>query len=264
MDQSVTHIVRVARDKSLASETLSADQLGGLASTFRAVRWWRDRWSDRAVRTEARRVMRENGSLVIIGSGVRFDIPQPFDEFFEAIEIARATTGNDERLKTISGEAPTRQERVLEVFKWIGYSIGILAVVGLMIGFFFGFPFRAFLSIGLSGLAIGVTFLLVALLVRLRDRFFLVPGGVAVVRRAARRGRPPRITVFSRTDSCLVYRIVSTGKSSVLCFELWTHLGRVVRRAVSEREAISLLAVWQSAQAPLEDDRLEAMLCVGS
>ena len=204
--------------------------------------------------------MRERGSLVLIGPGISFEIPQPFDEFFEAIEFARPTTGNDDRLRTISGETPTRQERATAVLKWIGYGMALLAAVGLIVGFFLGFPIRGYLFLAFGAMGVCVVLFVVAMLVGLRDRFYLVPGGVAVVRRAARRGRPPRITVFSRTDSVLVYRMVSTGKTMILCFELWTHLGRVVRRAVSEREAISLLAVWQSAQEPLDDDKLEALV----
>lgn len=260
MSRRTTHIIRVGREKSFASDTLEPAQLARLEAVFRAVRWWRDRWRERSFRAEARRVMRESGGLAFIGPGVHFEVPPPFDEFFEAIEIAGATLNDDERLKTISGLKPTRSERIGRVIQYVAVTLGVLAAVGLFVGYFKGFPFRAYRVIAITLMGVGLAIVLLRMLIRLRARLFLVPGGVAVVRRGGRRGGRPRITVFSPADSCLVFRLVHTGKTVILVMELWTHVGKVVRRAVSERTAMSVLAVWRSAQPPLEDDRLEALV----
>lgn len=262
MDEPAIHIVRVARNRSFSCDTLPVEYLARLEAAFRAGRWWRDRWADRAFRAEARRVMRECGGLVLLGPGVKFEIPPAFDEFFEAIEIATPFWERDGRLKTISGEAPTREERVGAVFKVIGIVIAVLLGLGFVLGFFLGFPFRAYRIIGLTLLGWTALVFLIVQLVRIRAHVYLVPGGLAVVRRPPRKGRPPRITVFSRDDSCMVFRLVSTGKTVVMMLELWTHAGRTVGRAVSQREAMSAVAVWKSGQKPLDDDRLvEVVRC---
>lgn len=260
MSDVSAHIVHVGRDKSFTSESLPTEALARLESNFRAGRWWQDRWSDRAFRSEARHVLRQVGGLVLIGPGVRLEERAAFGEFFEAIEIASPTSGGDPRLKTVSGEAPTRQERYGAVFKTIGIVMGVLLAAGLVIGFFIGLPFLIVKTLLIAAGAVVVLVYLTILLLGRRSRCFLVPGGIAIVRRGPRRGARPRITVFSASDSCLVFRLMSTGKTVVLVMELWTHVGRVVRRAVTEREAISVLAVWRSGHAPLEDDQLEAML----
>lgn len=256
MSSKPTHIVKVDRRKVFASDTLPAEQLVRLEAAFRAGRWWRDRWADREFRSEARRVMRECGGLVLIGPGVSFEIPAAFDEFFEAIEVATPAMYKDDRLKTMSGEAATKEERIGRVMVAIAAFVVVALVAGLIIGYFFGIPFMAYKAIGISMIVMFGVVLLVTHLIRLRARVYLVPGGLAVVRRPARKGMPPRITVFSRDDSCLVFRLVSTGKTVVMMMELWTPAGGKVARAVSQREAMSAVAVWKSAQAPLDDDRL--------
>lgn len=252
----MTHIIQVDRKETFTSDSLPADALAQLATTFRNVRWWRDRWRDRTFRDVARRIMRARGGLVLIGPGVKLDLPDAFDEFFEAIEICNAFSTGDQRLKNISGETPTRQERFGRVIKHVGLVVLAVMAAGLAFLFRHGIPSKLVVAGGVSIFIIGLTLFSIHLLTRRRARFFLVPGGIAVVRHRIRRGQPPRITIFSRNDTCLAFRLVSTGKTVILVMELWTHLGRVVRRAITEREAISVIAVWRGTQEPLEDDRL--------
>jgi|GEM_PF-3168588 len=256
------HIVRVGRDRSFTSGTLPVEDLSRLEAPFQAARWWRDRWWDRAFRSEARRIMRERGGLILIGPGIQFDIPDAFDEFFEAIEISSLNMRPDERLKSLSGEKPTREERFSRYGKIILIVMGILFACGGVVGYFIGIPWRIVKILGIVIVAIPAFVLLVLQFVRLRSRVYLVPGGVAVVRRPPRKGRPPRITVFSRRDTVLTFRLVSNGKTVTRLMELWTPAGGTVRRGVSQREAMSAVAVWMGDQAPLDDDRLvEVVSC---
>jgi hypothetical protein len=250
------HVVCVDKKKKFSSATLPSDALQRLETAFGAGSWWRDRWTAKAFREAARDVLREHGGLVLIGPSVKFEVPPPFSEMFEPIEISTGLGDDRERLKTISGEKPTRQERWIQVGNYI--AVFFVSLLPILMGLVYlrGLPKVA---IGILVLTIAGTGLLVWLIValsRLGGRCFLVPGGVAMVRRPLRRGQPPRVTVLSRADSCVVFRYVNQGKTVVLKMELWTHAGRTVSRAVSEREAMSLLATWLGEMTPPDDDKL--------
>jgi hypothetical protein len=253
------HIVHVDRKKNFTSSTLAPDVMQRLESAFRAVPWWRDRWADRRVRDTALAIVRELGGLVLIGPGMRFENPEPFNELFEPIEIARPLGDETERLKTLSGAAPTRQERITWFLAIFGWVAGVALIVLMILALFRGLPIRIAAVFGGAFALVICTLGLVVTLQRLGGRWYLVPGGLAIVRRPIRRGQPARVTVLSRADAGLTYRYVSSGKTTILVLELWTHLGKRFRRSVSEREAMSVLAAWQSSQAPPPDERLQEL-----
>lgn len=256
MTRISAHIVHVDKRKNFSSTTLPADALQRLEASFRAIPWWRDKWTAKTFRVAARDVHREHGGLVLIGPGVKFDIPPPFLEMFEAIEIGTGLGDDGERLKVLSGDAPTSQERWRRIGKWIAVTIATAFVLMFGALIFRGMPQRVlYVVLG----AIGFNALVVLGIFSIQGmgkRCFLIPGGIALVRRPVRRGQPPRITVLSRRDSCVVIRYVHHGKTVVLTLELWTHAGGKVSRAVSEREAMSLIATWQGTVTPPGDEKL--------
>lgn len=259
MGSTVTHIVQIDRHRKFASSTLAPPVVAQLEAAYHASPWWRDRWTNRQFREAAREVLHRSGSLVLLGPRIRFDVPPAFTEFFEPIEVALALSDHTERLKTISGEKPTRQER----WRWLVLAIFCVSaaafLIPLGIAFLRGMPPRAMLFISATAI---ITVLVVAAAIKLRrlhGRWYLVPGAIAVVRRPVRRDLPARVTVLSREDSVLAFRYVSTGKTTVLFAELWTHLGKRIRRPVSQREAISILAAWQSPLPPPPDERLQEL-----
>lgn len=259
MSSSAPHIVRVDRKKNFTSLTLAPEELQRLESAFRTAPWWRDRWSDRAFRTAAKDIVRQKGGLAIIGSGMSFDNPPPFAEVFEPIEIAIGLGSNADQLKTLSGAAPTREERVSRIIVWILWLFGLAVLVGLIVAYFRGLPPRVLVFFG-GTIALAASVLtLVVVLKRRGGRWYLVPGGVAIVRRPARRGNAPRVTVLSRADTCLAFRLVSNGKTVMRMMELWTPLDKRLHRSVSEREAISVLAAWQSPHCSPPDERLQEL-----
>ncbi len=234
-----------------------------MEAAFRAGSWWRDRWSSVAFRRACRSVQQSAGSLVLLAHGLPFDMPAPFEELFEPIEIGTGFGGHSERLKTLSGETPTRQERR----QWIVCTVLIVSVVAFAVplgmAFYRGLPPRAAAVIAGAALLTGVAVYAAVALQRLRGRWFLVPGGVAIVRRPARRGGPARVTVLGRADACLLFRYVHTGKTSVLTVEIWAAGATRYRRAISDREAVSLLAAWQSPHEPPDDERLQELVTYG-
>ena len=256
MKKVKAHVVCVDKKKKFSSATLPSDALLRLETAFGAGSWWRDKWTAKAFREAARDVLREHGGLVLIGPSVKFEVPPPFSEMFEPIEISTGLGDDRERLKTISGEEPTRQERWTRVGRWIAVFAILFGLAAMTLAYLRGLPRQAITIIMLSIGGTGVIVWLAVTLSRYGDRCFLVPGGVAMIRRPVRRGQPPRVTVLSRTDSCLVFRYVTQGKTVVLKMELWTHAGRTVSRGVSEREAMSLLATWQGEMSPPDDSKL--------
>lgn len=250
------HVVHVDKKKKFSSATLPSDALLRLETAFGAGSWWRDKWTAKAFRAAARDVLREHGGLVLIGPSVKFEVPPPFSEMFEPIEISTGLSDDRERLKTISGEAPTREERWQRVGKWIAVFFGFLGVLMLWVAYLHGMPKKAVMILVpmMAGIFL-LTFGIISL-VRLSGRWFLIPGGIAMVRRPIRRGQPPRVTVLSRRDSCLVLRYVHAGKVTVLTAELLTHSRKTVSRALSEREAVSLVATWQGEATPPDDSKL--------
>ena len=259
MSTSGPHIVRIDRKKNLSSDTLVPADLQRLESAFRSAPWWRDRWTNRIFRAAALGIARERGGLALIGPGMSFDNPPPFGEFFEPIEIARGLGDNSDELKTLSGPTPTRQERISQVFIWILWLAGLVLIIGMIVAFFRGLPTRAVLGLAGAGVLFALIMMLVVVIHRLAGRWYLLPGGIAIVRRPARRGQAPRVTVLSRAETCLALRYVSNGKTVTLKLELWTPLAKRLERPVSEREAISVLAAWQSPHRPPPDERLQEL-----
>jgi hypothetical protein len=259
MSAAGPHIVRIDRKKNFKSDTLAPDDIARLEGAFRAVRWWRDRWTDRSFRAAAMEIVRERGGLALVGPGMPFDNPPPFAEFFEPVEIARGFGSETEQLKTISGEKLTREERIGRIVSLLAWPAGIALIVLLLVAYFRGMPARAAIFLAGMAMLITVVMVLVVRLQRLGGRWYLLPGGLAVVRRPVRRGQSPRVTVLSRNDTCLAFRLVSNGKTVMRIMELWTPLRKRLHRSVSEREAISVLAAWQSPQKPPPDERLQEL-----
>lgn len=263
MSLPVTHVVSIDRRKRAASPTLPPDALQFLEAAYRSAPWWRDRWTCPGFRAAAREVMRKQGGLAILGPGVSFEVPPPFVEMFEPIELGLVVGRNTERLRVISGDTSTHW-RGWPVVQRIGW--GLLGICGLLFCWFFIFyviprlPPMGLLVFTISILCTGLIVQLVLMSQRGVGRLFLIPAAIAVVRGPARRGQPARVTVLSRRDSCLVFRYVSTGKSAHLCLELLTHAGRSLRRAVSKDEARSALAAWQSPLTPPPDERLQELV----
>jgi len=259
MDRTVAHIVLVDRRRNFTSTTLPPDGAAELESAFRAVPWWRDRWSHSNFRAAARRALARHGGLALLGPGTRLEPPPPFTEMFEPIEVAGGFGAERRRLRVLSGDALTRQERFNQLFWPIGALLGLVVISAAFV-----FPrlvMHPAVSVATVGvvLALGVVFSIISAVRRWSGRWFLIPGAIAAVRRPARPGRPARITVLSRRDTVLVLRLVSTGKSTMLIMELWAPAGRILRRAVSEREALGVLAAWQSPLDPPPDERLQEL-----
>ena len=250
------HVVCVDKKKKFSSATLPSDALLRLETAFGAGSWWRDKWTAKAFHEAARNVLRKHGGLVLIGPSVKFEVPPPFSEMFEPIEISTGLGDDRERLTILSGEKPTRQERWSRVGRWIAVFAILFFLAVMTIAYLRGLPRQAITIIMLAFTGTGLFVWLAVTLSRYGDRCFLVPGGVAMIRRPVRRGQPPRVTVLSRADSCMVFRYVNQGKTVVFKMELWTHAGRTVSRAVSDREAMSLLATWLGVMTPPDDDKL--------
>lgn len=252
----MAHLVQIDRRRRFTSATLPEAARARLEAAYLSGRWWRDRWTSRGFRDAVRDANREQGGLILLGPALPFEPPPPFAEWFEPVEVGAGTGSDVEALKTISGVKQTREERQ----RRLANLLAVIAIGAGLVLLAFSFSPRMpriapLLLLGLTSFVALVVFLAVKAQTW-RGRWFVVPGGLAVVRRPARRGGPMRITVLSRADSCLAFRYVSTGKTTILFAEVWTHAGRIVRRAVTSREAMSLIAAWSSPHAPPDDDRL--------
>jgi len=179
----------------------------------------------------------------LLSHEVTFDTPDAFDEFFEPIEICGMFSSRNERFKAVSGEEPTREERDAPILKLLNYCVRSLLVVVLVYSRLMGLP--RIVQLNADRMLMAMAFVVagaygVHLVIRAQARLYLVPGGVAVVRGAIRRFRSARISVHSRMNTCLVFRKVGRN----LMMELWPPEGKIVRRPISEREAISVIATW--------------------
>lgn len=261
MHANATHFVLVDRKSKLSCATLRPADLEHLEQAFHRASWWRDRWRQPVFRAAALNSARSAGAgLVLIGPGAISEIPPAFDEFFEPIELHGGMGDRTDELKTLSGEHPTSQERVGSVLRWLGAIGGVALLAGGIFALRAGVPTQVIWLIGLGILLPLAIIGLASLAGGFGARWFLVPGGVAILRRPAKRGRPPRVTVFHRGNAVLTFRMVSTGKTSVLMMEIWTLAGKSPKIAVSEREAMSTIATWQSRQTPPADARLEGLV----
>ncbi|MBL8877722.1 MAG: hypothetical protein JNG88_01280 [Phycisphaerales bacterium] len=245
----IANIVQVDRRGHCVSSSLATDAAQRLNDAFRKRSWWVDRWHNRKFRAAALNMLKAEspGGLAIIGPRMGFEIPPPFREFFEPIEFGVS----DDQWNVLSGDAPTKQERITRVALWIFAILGIIALVPMVI-VLMGSPL-AFTRIGLpmGGMLIGVAIFTVAIVWATKlsmGRWFLLPGAVAIVPHSRRSG--PRVVLLTRHEHVAVIRWVSNGKSSTLMLEFWNNGKKRYHRPVSDRTAISFLAAWQSPLPP--------------
>jgi len=247
------HIVRVDQKKQFSSESLPTPALNHLASVFKSIPWYRDRWSHNKFRQALLQSLKTDapGGLILLGPGLRFETPPPFTELFEPIQLGTA----DDRLKTLSGEVPTREERinrvVIRVFTAFGVVLFGCIVLALMRGM------SQYLLIRLIAVAAGAGLLAFTIraIVRWRSTWYLLPAAVAIV--SHRRNRP--LTLVTRFDACAIIRYVHTGKTVIRMLELISQAGKRRSTPVSEREAASFLAAWQSPHSPPKADQLNEL-----
>lgn len=249
-------IVRVDRRRRCASAGLPAAALERLETALGAGVWFGDRFARKAFRAAVLETLRREApaGLAIIGPGMHFEVPPAFSEHFEPIQLGVG----DAQLKTLSGAAPTRQERYAGVtLAFVGALVALVLTMMLLPTIRTGNP--RLIGVPLFAVAtIGLTLAIVFGLRRLAGTWYLLPGAVAVVR--AYGPRAERLALRTRLDSCLVVRYVRAGKTVVLCAELLNERGRLLRMRVSEREALSLLAAWQSARPPPAPEQLQELV----
>lgn len=252
-ERSRAHVIVVNRRREFSCATLDAAALGSLEGAFRRVPWWRDRWTHASFRSRLDAMRRDElrDGVALVGPHTVAHVPPPFDDAFEPIELGVS----DPQLRTLSGEAETRHERQSA---WV---LRILAVVGVIAGAWLLIYWLRGGSTRVAGLIVGValfTALLIPLaraLSRIGGHWYLLPGAAAIVR--PRRKRPAdRLLLCTRLDSFASIRLVSTGKSTFILLELVRNDGRRFRRPVSDREALSFLAAWQSPLPPPSPERL--------
>lgn len=246
------HIVHVESDWACSSDSLAPAALRELEVTFRQVPWYRDRWSAKTLRAATSNLLRTSaaGGLILIGPRTKIDAPPPFEHLFEPIALG----ADDERLRTLSGEKPTRQERFKQFAIWVAASFGFLVFAAITSGLWFGFS-RHVATILLA------LFTFVAVLVAIVKyaadyvrTWYLLPGSVAILRRL-RRGRG-RLTLLTRHNACAMLRYVYTGKVVMLMLELITLDGKREALPISDREAMSFLAAWRSPHPPPSREQL--------
>lgn len=237
----------VDRKGSFSSATLGPDAIALLQTAFKSGRWYQDRWSRRECLDAAHAVRDRSasGGLVLVGPGMHFEPPPPFPEHFEPIELGAA----DEQLRTLTGVTPTRQERQI---RWILLIVGaaLFALIAPFVAIAaLGGAYRIVLIVvGVAGGCVGLV-LGIVWLSKFGSSWYLVPGGVAVLKRLGK--SPHRLQLRTRYDSLATFRYVSNGKTTMLVLELWRPGERKpLRRAVSDREAVGFLAAWQSPHPP--------------
>ncbi len=250
------HLVRVDRRRNCESATLAASALRRLEAALQPFPWLSDRWTRPALRAAAFETLRSEAAsgLALIGPGMHFQPPPPFVEVFEPIQLGT----NDDQLKVLSGDAPTIQEKR----RWIVVVVLVVTALVCVV------PFAVMLMRGAAGRAVQLFSLFAGLLVltfglvlaaqRIFQRWYLLPSAVAVVRPYGSEER--RLVLFTRTDAYALLRYVHTGKTTVLVLELRSLDGRRCRRPVSEREAMSFLAAWQSPLSPPPLEQIRALL----
>ena len=253
-------LVRVDRQRNFSSSTVATETVAKIESAFRAVPWYRDRWRNKGFRSEIYRTLKHlaRGGLVLIGPGIKFSDPPPFDELFEPIRLSGGFGADDAQLRVLSGNQPTRQERGKRIALLILSPLLFIGVAAILYGWLRGAGMRIAAVVGLVFGSVGFGLSIALLTEKLGAHWYLVPGGVAIARS---RGKPAnRLVLRTARDTPAFLRYVSSGKSVILMIELWTADGRRWQRGVSEREAISFLAAWQSAHPPPSIEQLREMV----
>ncbi len=250
---ALPHIVLVDKKKQFSSPTLPIAAINRLAAVFKSIPWYRDRWSHRTFRAALLGTLRTDApaGLVVLGPGMPFEPPPPFTEAFEPIELG----AGDERLKVLSGDTPTRQELLTRRTLWVVLpGAALLAIAGLIAAFIRAraqiqamMPIFIMLAIGVALVASAVRWV-----ARWRGRWYLLPSSIAVI---DRREKPP-LKLHTRFNTCAIIRYVNAGKTVVLALELLSEPSKRRMRAVTQREAVSVLAAWQCPHPPPELDEL--------
>jgi hypothetical protein len=244
------HVVAVSRRGELSSSTLDAARLARLQAAWRESPWYRDRWTHMIFRAAAIETLRgePDAGLVLIHSALKLTPPPAFDEMFEPIPLDGSTGDDAPQMLAITGVNRTREERMQRVGLVL---IGVLLLCALVPLLTFAIVGRATrpllvffgLLAGIAGLVFCVKFVQ-----GLGRRWYVVPGGTAIVSRGVRDAE--RVEIRTRSDTVATLRLVSNGKATFRVLELFTADGRRLRQVISERESIAFLAGWASRQTP--------------
>lgn len=260
MPTNRAQIVLVDGGRNFTSTAFTAVDLGGLQAAFRAVPWYRDRWTNKNFRAEVLRFIQQtaSGGVVLIGPRIKFPIPPPFDELIEPIQLNGGLGAEDDQLRVLSGSQPTRQERGKRIALFILAPFFLLGIGAIIYGWIrgIGIQIAAVVAMIVGSAGFGLSIAKVA--ERLGGRWFLVPGAVAIVKN---RGRPEnRLVLRTARDTAAIVRYVHAGKTVILMIELWCAEGKRWRRGVTEREAMSFLAAWQSVHPPPTMEQLRELV----
>lgn len=251
LDSDNVHIVRVGKRGDFHSDTLDADRVAQLQTAFRKKRWYADGWTRKGFHQDVWRVFEtfpERG-LVFIGRNVAADAPR-FDRRFEPVEIG----SNDPQLRTLAGK--TGQKRNALDPKIL---VGALSIVAFLLGAFFvrGIGIRiAAIAGGVLALVFAIVFAIIYLQKSIGS-WYLVPGGVAIVRRMKKGA--DRLVLCTRYDSWSLLRWIHTGKSSYLVLEIRDATGKRYQTGISTADAGSFLGAWQCPHPPPSREQLEEL-----
>jgi hypothetical protein len=252
-------IVQIDRDRKFLSPTLSGPALERMASAFRSASRWRDRWKNANFQAAVRDVLHESGGLILFGTEMPFQAPPPFNEMFEPIEIGSGRGGNAADLDVLSEDSQASLRRLM----WLRWGIAgfgiLLAVVPILFIRINRIPVHAISIVVLAFALCGMAVFALTLFVPNRDRWFIIPGALAIQHRPTRRNRDPGVTVLTPKNACLILRHVESGSTVTLVLELWSSDESIYRCAVTERESMGILAAWQSSHAPPTEDRLREL-----
>ncbi|MFN0137202.1 MAG: hypothetical protein ACKVS9_13925 [Phycisphaerae bacterium] len=244
------------------SPTLSLAGLQRIQEAYRRVPWYRDRLASATFRREVGQIEAEfapSGLVFLVGK-LPFEVPPAFHEFFEPIELKLVRFASqlaDDPMQMLSGEAPTRQERFARVGGYIIVATLAAIFLPIAITLLVGGQYRVLATIFGALAANFALIVLILWLARFAGRWYLIPRGV-VIRRSFGLARR-RTIVRDRRDTIAMLRYVHTGKSHHLNLDLWSPAGRRWSRPVSEREAISFLAAWQSRREPPTREQLQEL-----
>src|SRR5262245_46747349 len=97
---------------NFAAPSLPGPAVEQLALAFRSASLWRDRWKNTNFQAAVRDILRDHGGLILIGSEMPFQLPPPFNEMFEPVEIGSGRGGNAADLDVLSEDSPARLRRL--------------------------------------------------------------------------------------------------------------------------------------------------------